>query len=1081
MAKLHIRILHTGVLIAMLFSAVAWSQQTSTILGSVKDASGAVIPGAKVVATNIGTLLHRDTVTDTVGEYRIPSLPPGNYNLEVSAEGFSSYVLSNVKVDVGQMARLDATLKVGEAAQKITVEGSQPILQTADAQVGNVIENSTIVGLPLNGRNFTQLNLLIPGVTAGSSNNIVQRNGYGARAGGVSFSVNGQRSTNTQFLLDGISFLETEIGSAAFSPSIDAIQEFKVQTSGFSAEFGTQAGGQINMISKTGSRNFHGGVYDFFRNDAFDARNFFVQTGAKPELRRNQFGGTLGGPLFTEKLLFFGSYEGTRLITGITQTGLVPTATQALGDFSSLPITLKNPFTGGTYANNKIPTINPVIAKMLTSYVPAPNAAISSSLNYQSNDPLRVIVDQYLGRIDYNMGTKDTAWVRYIYEKTDNIQPKFFPTDGLTEKLRAFGEASGWTHIFRPNLLNEFRVGVTHFAEDLHLANAGKTDVVSQLGQTGLCEDPSCWGVPTMMVTGFAAFGEHGYSGPNAGGLGGTFKSGPVAFHDTLVQTNDTFYWTKGVHSLRFGAEYDIRRFAYNEALYPRGVYTFDGSFTSPTGAANPSTAFADFLLGLPKTSLNSITIFNPDFRAQEIHPWFQDDWRVTPNLTLNLGIRYELMPRPISANNRVANLDYSTPLPTTVLASNAGSHGFSRALVDNDYNDVAPRIGFAYLLPWMKSMVVRGGYGIFYQREADNTYIDMAINAPFVVQNNFTLTAAQVNSYSFSNPFGLTTTQSSTYYTMQKDWRDGYSQQWNAAVQTQVPGGVSLQAAYVGNKVTHLSKNIPLNQSTPGATAPATRSPYPSYGSISYFTSEGASTYNSLQLQAERRISSTLTFLAAYTYARCIDDASAGSIGETDTGVQDIHNLRAQKGLCAQDTRNRATVSSVYKLPFGRHLRYANHMNWIAEELVGGWELSGVLTSSTGQPFTPIMSGDYANIGYGTTYPDRIGDPNSGPHNFLHEFNTAAFAAPALGPGHIGTSRRNVAIGPGTNTLDIATMKNFALREELRLQFRAEMFNLLNHPNFTLPGATFGTAAFGQSSAAQDPRIFQFSLKVIF
>jgi Carboxypeptidase regulatory-like domain len=1074
----------------MLCSLGAWGQQTSTILGTITDSSGAAVSKANVVVTNTGTSLQRTAVSDSAGAYTVPNLPPGHYRLDFSMPGFSQYVMNDVKIDVGQVARLDAALKAGGATQKVTVRGSEPLLQTADAQISNVVENATIVGLPLNGRNFTQLNLLIPGVTTGSSNNIVGRNGYGARASGVAFSVNGQRSTNSQFLLDGISFLEPEIGSAAFSPSIDAIQEFRVQTNNASAEFGTTAGGQINMITKTGTSSFHGDVYEFLRNDDFDAKNFFAGT-AKPELRQNQFGGTLGGPILKNKLLFFGSYDGTRLVKGLTQTGLVPTVTQASGNLAYLltppsggtPIQLINPYTGVPVPGDNITTVNPIAAQMLANYIPLPNtSAGGAAYNYISNNPIRVDTNQYLGRVDYNITAKDTAWVRYIYERTNNQQPKFFPTDGLTEKLRSFGQAAGWSHIFTPKLLNEFKFGVTHFAEDLHLANAGTNDVVSKLGQTGLCTDPRCWGVPSMSVSGFAIFGEHGFSGPNAGGLGGGFKSGPVAFHSNILQVDDVMYWNNGAHSVRSGMEFDARRFGYDEALDPRGVYTFDGRFTLLGGGGvtpNANTALADFLFGVPVTSLRSITVFNPDLRSFELHPWFQDDWRITQNLTVNLGLRYEFMQRPTSANNTVANLNYSTPTPTLVTAANAGAQGFPRALVDNDYKDFAPRVGIAYLIPGHRSTVVRAGYGIFYQREADNSYIDLAINPPLVTQSTLTLSASQVPSYSFANPFALGGVAASTYFSMQKNWQDAYSQQWNLALQTQVPGGISLQAAYVANKVSHLSKNIPINQATPGTTPLTSREPYPTLGSVSYFNSQGASTYNSLQLQAERRLSSNLTFLAAYTYARCIDDASAGSIGETDTGIQNIHAPGLQKGLCSQDTRNRFTFSYVYKLPFGRNGIVGANSSDAVNEIIGGWEMSGVLTSSTGQPFTPIMSGDNAGVGFGASYPNIIGNPNSGPHSVLHAFNTAAFVAAHVGT--FGNSRRNIVIGPGVNTLDMALMKHFPIHEQMNLEFRAEVFNMLNHPNFNPPGATFGTSTFGVITAAGDPRIMQFSLKFLF
>jgi hypothetical protein len=1073
-----------GSFLALCFCAVtAWSQQTSTILGTVRDSSGAAVAGANLEAIRIDTNLHRTVTSGPSGEYEFSSLPPGQYRLQADKAGFATSVLDAVKADVGQQARVDVILHVGAANQQVSVQGEQAVLQTQDAQVGNVVENTTIVGLPLNGRNFTQLNLLIPGVAPGSSNNIVTRNGYGARASGVSFSVNGQRSTNDSFILDGINFNEPEIGADAFSPSIDAIQEFRVQTSNFSAEFGAMAGGQINMVTKTGSNQLHGDLYEFVRNDVFDARNYFAGA-VKPPLKRNQFGGTVGGRILRDELYYFGSYEGTRLSTGITQTGIVPTAAQASGDMSALlakGIQLKNPYTGAAVPGNVItaPYLNPITTTILKNFVPAPNAS-ANGYNYVSSNPNRIGTNQYLARVDYNATAKDNLFGRYVIEKSSNSQPKFFPTDGLSESPEGYGIASGWTHVFNDRVLNELKVGLTHFREVLQLANAGKNDVVSQLGMTGLCTDPLCWGVPSMSVSGFAVFGEHGYSGPNSGGAGGAFRSGPVQWRSALFQANDSLYWTHNTQNIRFGMEFDVRRFTYVEALYPRGIFTFDGRFSSPTANSNASTAFADYLFGLPEQSQNSITIFNPDFRSQEYHPWFQDDWRITPSLTVNLGLRYELMLRPVSGNNTISNLDYSTALPTLVTAQNHEDHSFTRSLVNNDFTDVAPRIGLAYVPPFLKSSVVRAGYGVFYQREADNDFVDLAINTPFVVQNTLILNAAQIPSYSLNHPFALNPPASTTtYYTMQKKWSDGYSQQWNVAIQKQVPGGVSLQAAYVGNKDTHLSKNIPINQAALGPGTVASRQPYPGYGSISYFNSQAASTYNALQLQAERRLSNSLVFLGAYTYARCIDDASAGSIGETDTAIQNIHDPGAQKGLCAQDVRHRFAFSYVYELPFGRNKRFGAQFNGVEDAVLGGWEVSGVVTSSTGQPLTAIMSGDNANVGYGTSYPNRVGNPNSGPHSVTQAFNTSAFvAAPA---GTFGNARRDTVIGPGINDVDLAALKNFGITERVKLQFRGEFFNLFNHPNFAPPGLTLGTATYGVITQAQDPRELQLSLKLIF
>ena len=978
-----------------------------------------------------------------------------------------------VKVEIQHSTRIDVTLQVGGVNEQITVTSVAPLLQSEDAQIGTLIENKRVEDLPLNGRNFTQLTLLVPGTTEGTAGSYTSTFGLGTRGSGVAFSVNGQQSAYNQFLVDGVPAKENQHESNSISPSVDAIQEFRVQTSNYSAEFGTEAGGQINLVTKSGTNSLHGSAYEFLRNDAFDGRNFFSGS-TKPELRRNQYGGTLGGPIRKDKTFFFGSYEGTRIRKGFTQTAFVPTPAERAGDFSDLlpGIIIVDPVTHVPFPQNQIPAdrVSPIAADILQNFVPLPNAALADGANFISNDTNKINVYQIIGRVDHRFSSNDNIFSRYILEDVDNISPKLFPTDSFRQKSRGQNIALSYDHIFSPTKLNEFKLAYNRFRQNEVVGNAFHRDVVSELGIIGLCEDPACWGVPQINA-GLFGFGEHGL---------GQVVSGPRGWRSEVFHISDTYSYIRGAHAMKFGMTVERHRDTFPETIFPRGIFSFDGRFTNSDGTPNISTALPDFLVGLPQNSLASINEFNPYFSNSDLYPWFQDDWRVTPNLTVNLGLRYEWSGRPVSKNNTISNIDISASGAQLVTAQDHTSFGYPRSLVNNDNNNFAPRLGFAWTPGGQKRYVVRAGYGVFYQRETSNSWIDLSINPPFIDQTSFNLTPAEAPSFDLHDPFALAPSIPLLLFAIQKNWRDGYVHEWNLDQQFSVTPNLVVDVAYVGNKAAKLPDVIPINEAVPGADPdPQARRPFQNFGSITFRTSEGSASYHALQARVERRFTNGLSFLASYTFSKTINDQS---LYESDTGApQDIRNLKAEKGLAAQDVRHRFVVSYVYELPFGNGKRFSGSSTGVRELLIGGWQLNGITTFQDGQPFTVVMGFDNANVGDGTARPNQVANPvlSRGKRSVSHWFNTDAFVAAPFGT--FGNAGRNNVIGPGLNDFDFSVLKNFKLSERKRIEFRAEIFNLFNHTNFTSVGTVIDTPSFGQLTASRDPRDIQFGLKFLF
>ncbi|MCC6589206.1 MAG: carboxypeptidase regulatory-like domain-containing protein [Bryobacterales bacterium] len=1046
------------------------AQDTGSIAGRVLDPQGAAVQTAKISVQNTLTGASRETITSSDGNYSVPNVAPGTYSVAAEAAGFKKAVAQSVRVEVAQRAQLDFALEIGAVAETVEVEAALPQLQTSDSQLSAVIDSKAIADLPLNGRNFTQLMVLMAGSTERAGGTVAGH--YAERASGTAFSVNGHRQTANQFLIDGFMAKEVQHGTNSVEPIIDALQEFRVQTSNYSAEFGTEAGGQINAVLKSGTNQFHGSAWEFLRNDKLDANNFFNNRAGvgRPGFRRNQWGIAGGGPIILpkyngkNKTFIFGAYEGTKIVKGITQTTTVPTEAQRAGNFGSLAVT--DPLTGLPFPGNAIPANrqNPITTAILNKYVPLPNA--SGTFNYISTFPQTLDVTQFNWKIDHRFSDKDSIFGHYIFEDTAFRYPKLFPTDDAKQALRGQNALIAYNHIFGPRTVNEARVGFTRFIQNETQGRAGQSNVAAELGMQGLCEFPSCWGIPQMSVTGFAQFGEHG----------GQAVSGPRAWRNEAFQFQDSIYHTKGAHSLKAGIIVRRHRDNFPEAIYPRGAYSFNGFLTGQP--------FGDYLLGFPRNTQASIDIFSPHFRYTVLEPWFQDDWRVNSELTINLGLRWEWQGRPVSRDGTISTVYFENGAGRLLTGKNPSP--LPPALAYNDNNNFAPRIGLAYSPKLLKGKtVIRSAYGIFYQREAANTWVDLAINDPFIRQTNINLDTTPSSPYYFqkfslSRPLALAPPVPLLVFSVDPNWREGQIHQWNFNIQQQLGGSTVLQVSYVGNRGLRLPWATLPNQPEPGPGPVDPRRPYKNFGQINGLGSGGDSYYHGLQIQAEKRYSNGLQFILGYTKGKCISTSDSTFVGE-GTSIQNGRDFSQQRGLCTQHFDQRFTGSFVFDLPWGRGRKFLGNMSRPLDIIIGNWQMNGIYTARSGSPFTVTQPGDAPNTGDGSGRPDTVGNPNQiDSRNIDRYFNTSAFAPAA--PFRWGTTGRNTVMGPGINNWDLSLFKNIPLTEQMKVQFRAEFFNAFNRAEFGFPGSSINTAQFGRiSGTSRDPRDIQMSLKFLW
>ncbi len=1091
------------------FARVARGQTvTGTIVGAVTDPSGAVIPGVRVVVTNEATKAAREVTTNEAGQYVVTFLPPGKYTVTAEQKGFKKKVVSGLIVEVDRRVGADLALEVGEMTQVVHVEGAAPLLNTESSEVGQVIENKKVVDLPLNGRQFMELSFLVPGVHAsapGHFNEILQ--GFAATGAGG-------RPTNNNFTLDGLDNVSPNCGYFSVSPSVDAVQEFKIETSNYSAEFGRTSGVVVNVATKSGTNDLHGTLFEFVRNDKLgDARNFFGSEVDK--LRRNQFGGSIGGPIIKNRTFFFYDEEHLRERKPLVQTARVPDANLRNGDFSKAGYTIFNPFSAHPDAKGvcciRDPFLGNVIpsgmisdaAKKAMAFYPAPNNPSDPFRNFINNSPQKRDTFQDIIRIDHQISPKNNLFGRFAKSVSTTLVPGVIPgrfDDNLS--FSGVNLAAGWIHTFGPRLVNEVRAGYNRLNFDRASPKLG-TDYAGQLGIQG---------VPATKISVFPIFGISGFNS-----LGDTEPYGNI---DNVYQVLDMVSFNKGRHGMKFGI--DVRRVQndYFIVRNPSGSYSLSGQYTSAkTGALLPD-GFADFLLGLP--SSNAVTYVGDVGRTRTTNwnAFIQDDWKATPNLTVNLGLRYELYTPPIDKFGRQGFMDSTdgtlvypsnaplgNPIPGTGITESDLTFphrklGRTNFLV-GDYNNFAPRVGISYKLPFVSNTVVRAGYAVSY---VYFPFSDIGVTTqrllPFALQvsNTGDLTTPTLANFNFNasgargvllagNPFAIAG--------LDPNLRWGDTQQWSFDIQHEFTGNWLLDLGYLGNISHHLAQRYPVNSAlTPGTKSLQSRRPFPRYAGVTQVSSDINHDYHGFTARLEKRFAKGYSFLVSYTWAKSIDDGSEvyGTPGQ-DAGPQDPrHNFRLERGLAPDDVRKRIVISPIWELPFGKGKQFGADAPRGANWLISGWQINSIMAFQSGFHLT-ATGGARTNMGTGTR-PDQICKANTGSWSVDKAFNTNCFVKPPLldptglnpnlvGLTHFGTAQRGSIQTKGVGNVDLSIMKNNKIGERLNVQFRWEMFNLANHPNFAvyyaLPVRNFNSSSFGKVFVASDPRLMQVALKLLF
>jgi hypothetical protein len=1044
---------HFRFTIAILVCIAAAHAQTvaGAVRGLIADPSGGHVPAAAVALISQETGERRSAVSDTRGEFTITALPPGEYRLEVERQGFLKYVRTlAIQVNQDQDIHVEMALAM---AGKVTIEvpGTAPLLRTESPAMGGVIDNRQILGLPLDGRNFYQLSLLLPGVAPPAQGSA------GSVRGAFSISVNGAREDSNNFLLDGAYNGDPKLNGAGVTPPVDAIREFEAATSTYDAGFGRNAGGEIGVVTRSGGKQFHGTAYEFFRNGALDGRNFFAPSDQPaPSYRHNQFGASLGGPLAGSRTFFFADYEGTRLVAGQTLIANVPTPAERAGDFSQSRVAAIDPTTGQPIPGGKIPQyyLSPIGLAIAALY-PQPDRNVAGA-NFVSSPPLTDNVHHFDVRLDHSFRPSDHLFARYSFVD-DNLSDPFagssgdasVPGYGLHIPSRSQNVVLGETHIFTRALVGELRLTFNRVSNGDFPQGQG-TSTNRQLGLPELSANPRDWGLTLISVNGFSPIGDEPTSPEH-----GTTNTYQMAGKAT---------WTRGRHLAKFG--FDARLLQQNayRDIESHGFFNFTGLLLG-----NP---LEELLLGAP-TETGGATENNPQHLRSHSYGWFATDtWRARPDLVLTLGLRYEYNSPAVDAADKADVYNLATGSLVQL-----GQSGFPRGGYHPDYHNLAPRVGLAWSPGGRNTTVFRAAYGIHYDQSPLAPGEGLYFSAPYYNFNLYYPVPGLVN-LSLANPFpsNFPFPYPGSAIAFQPGLLTPYMQQWNFGVQRQLGKSRVLEIAYVASKGTHLidSRNInqpqpSVNQQNPG--------PNPHFSEIDIIESQANSIYHSLQTRLQQRFWQGLSLLASYTYGKSIDDASGFFNTTGDPNFpQNSYNLSAERGRSDFDIRQRFTLSYAYDLPLFKGHRW-----------IGGWQSFGVLTFQTGQPFTVALLPDNDNantgisqLGFGANdRPNVAGNPRLSNPTSREWFNTAAFATPPYG--QFGNAGRDILDGPGSRTVNFSVVKNNAVTERLNLQFRTEFFNLLNRANFNLPDNFVGSPTFGQVVSAQDPRRIQLALKIVF
>ena len=1071
---------------ALFFSTVHLAAQvnaTGTISGQITDSSGGVVSGASVKVTDQGTAISVTKQSAVDGYYTVPLLKPGVYSIEVIQSGFGSATRKDVVLQIQQVVQQDFKLQVGSTRQEVTVEGGSPLLNTGSTEIGNVISQESTQQLPLNGRNFSQLGLLVPGTTPGPVGGIrTQGNGNETQRAGAEITASGSRGSFNSFMIDGVDDRDQSVGTVKVFPNLESIGEFKVQVGNYSAEFAS-GGAVINVITRSGGNQFHGSAFEFLRNNALDARQFF--DARKPQFQQNQFGGALGGPIIRNKTFFFADYQGLRIHTASTSLITEPTAAMRSGNFTGVATLYDSTSyntatrTRSQFSGNQIPAnkIDPVANNFL-AVLPLPNLPGVKN-NLRLNSLAVQTQNQYDIRVDHTLTTRDSMFARYTQGGADTtfpstpvlingaINPLAFAQGTATAGSLRLNHAPSYqatvqeVHQFSASLVNELALGYTRFALRVTPLDEG-FNIAQRLGLQGANTGSDSSALSSLSISGY-----QGYSSSNL----------PEVIPQNTWQVSDTLSFTKSSHSLHFGFSAIHNGFGFFQLGAPSGSLSFSGVYTNNPLNSAGGNGFADFLLGLPSASSKSAAPYGIPYETYTEYGGFvQDTWRASKRLTVNIGLRYDLFTPLVERYNRQS--DFLLGQGNLALA---GQNGVSNSILQTREHNFSPRLGLAYRVD--EKTVVRAAYGLFYFNEVGSGGSSrLFINNPFAAQFAVTCSAtAPCLSTSTGIPNTASASNLPTVVYQPIPNLTPNVQQWNFTLERQIVPSLVIRAAYVGTRGTHLNLNLDENVATPGPGSVPARRPYPSVASISAWEPRGPSSYNSLQLSAEKRLSAGLSFLAAYTYSRSLDEGAGGnsSTGESRINIQNQNDLSADYGLSNFNYGQRFTLSTIYQLPFGRGRRYLAHAGHLTDALAGGWQISSIVTVQSGAPFSVSLSTPTANTGT-FTRPNRVCNGNlpSGQQTLNAFFNVNCFVTPA--PYTFGNAGRNILIGPGLATWDLGADKDFALTERFGLQFRSEFFNALNRANFGLPNGSIGSPSAGTiTSVITNARQIQFALRL--
>jgi hypothetical protein len=1044
-----------------LLPVILSAQGTVTIYGTVNDPSGAAIVGAKVTVVNEATGQSRDTVSAADGNYVVPDLPVGAFRLTVTAAGFKTFVQNAIRVQVDENRRVPVQMTVGALSESVTVEADVAQVETRTSALRQVVDTARIVELPLNGRNPLQLQYLVAG-SSGSTDPA------GGQSENTSVSIGGMRANSNNYALDGADNQDPFFNTPSMFPNPDALEEFSLQTSNYSAELGRNAGAVMNAVTRSGGNQLRGTLFEFLRNQDLDARSFF--SNSVSPFKRNQFGATVGGPIRKDKTFFFGSYQGTRVKSEPgTQTPIVFSAAQRTGDFTGAK-SIKDPLTGNPFPNNIIPTsrLSQPALNFMNAFVPLPNAANNV---YTFPNEATTVDDQVVAKIDHTVSAANHLSGRLLYERNNTNQvPNALDVPGFW----AIINYANWNvsvndiHTFSPRLVNQFIFGFNNITRN-QLPHVAAQKSWVDLGSGFIRSAPGPIAYDTEVAGDFQGFSRY---------LLNQYRK--------YVQYSDGLNWTRGSHSLKIGAEVRQNICDQSQKFQTDPQVLFTANYTG--------LALADFLLGR-ENSFTQASLNAGSPRTLEFAAYVQDDWKVSRRFTLNLGLRWDPWLPYSDALHAISQFRpgqqstvYPTAPPGYVFPGDAG---VSSTSIESRLNNWGPRLGYAYDLLGNGKTSLRGGWGLFYSDVRQQSLNNISSNEPFGISMAVSQpTGGLSNPYADTgNPFPFqppATPQERQSFkfilplTTVSEWdpnfRNAIVQQWSMSVQQQMLSDWILTVAYAGSTGNHLFIQNQLNPTVfgkTGANANAKRLYAPNYSSIVDMLSVGNSSYNGLQVSANKRFHHGLTILMNYTWSKSIDEGS-----NDGSAPSNPYNIRNDRAVSDFNLPHKFVGSFVWQIP-GSTLH-----NALARTVAGGWELNGIFNFQSGGPFTVNSGVDNSQSGINADRANLVGDPHldtSRPNGQLIQkyFNTAAFTVNTVGT--FGTAGRNILSGPGLNNIDFGIIKTFTAKERYKVQFRAEAFNLFNHPHFNNPNAGVSASTFGIITAAGAPRVVQLALKAMF